>query len=122
MLDFENFNHIYNFIKRFVERNSNEVVSVLFQAESLEEKGMEEEVSKALEMLDQAIYTSLRRVDISTRYSSIQTMVILLDTNIEFAEKVVQRILQCFHKLYLGDAVTVTYSLAEIKSKNNKNR
>ena len=80
-------------------------------------KGMEEEVSKALEMLDQAIYTSLRRVDISTRYSSIQTMVILLDTNIEFAEKVVQRILQCFHKLYLGDAVTVTYSLAEIKSK-----
>lgn len=122
MLDFENFNHIYNFIKRFVERNSNEVVSVLFQAESLEEKGMEEEVSRALEMLDQAIYTSLRRVDISTRYSSIQTMVILLDTNIEFAEKVVRRILDCFHKLYLGDAVTVTYSLAEIKSKNNKNR
>lgn len=119
MLDFENFSHIYNFIKRFVERNNNEVVSVLFQAKhlNLETNEAAEEVTRALEMLDKAIYTSLRRVDISTRYSSIQTMVILLDTNVECAKKVVERILECFHKLYLGDAVSVSYSLAEIKSK-----
>lgn len=122
LLDFENFHHIYNFIKRFVERNSNRVVSVLFNvipAEGENELDVNE-ASVALDMLDKAIYTSLRRVDISTRYSSVQTMVVLLDTDTENGRMVVERILDCFKHLYLGNKIDVNYSLAEIKnSKKN---
>lgn len=119
LLDFDNFHHIYNFIKRFVERNSNEVVSVLFNVVPADGESVldEQETATALELLDKAIYTSLRRVDISTRYSSVQTIVILLDTNPENGEMVIGRILDCFNKLYLGNKIRIEYSLAEIKGK-----
>ena len=77
--------------------------------------------AQALDFLDQAIYSSLRRVDISTRYSSVQTIVMLLETNIENGEIVVNRILSNFTKLYQGDKVKLEYSLAQVKSNKNRN-
>ncbi len=123
MLDFESFHHIYNFLKRFVERESTQIVSVLFNAvpSNISNLPNEEETAQALDFLDQAIYSSLRRVDISTRYSSVQTIVMLLETNIENGEIVVNRILSNFTKLYQGDKVKLEYSLAQVKSNKNRN-
>ena len=39
------------------------------------------EMELILETLEKAIYTSLRRSDVSTRYSSKQIVVILMDTD-----------------------------------------
>lgn len=121
MLDFDNFNNVYNFLRRFVERDNKKLVSVLFNIMPAKEGEQinQEEADIALELLDKAIYTSLRRVDITTRYSSVQTMVVLIDANVESGKMVVGRILECFHKLYLGDGVKIEYSLAEIKSKKS---
>lgn len=118
MLDFDNFNNVYNFLRRFVERDNKKLISVLFNALPVNEgeKIDSEEAEVALDMLDKAIFTSLRRVDITTRYSSVQTMVVLIDTNVENGIMVVERILECFNKLYLGNKVKIEYSLAEIKS------
>jgi len=123
MLDFENFHHIYNFIKRFVERNHSEVVSVLFTLTSTNEIPVgAEAAAAALEKLDEAIYSSLRRVDISTRYSSLQTMVILLDATPESSEIVIKRILNNYSLIHHDDSLKVEYSLAEIKSHNNRRK
>jgi len=121
MLDFESFHHIYNFIKRFIERENRQVVSVLFTLLPVDEANPldSEEMSQVLDLLDQAIYNSLRRADISTRYSSIQTMVVLLNSSPENAELVIRRIIDCFEKLYLGKKVRIQYSLAEIVGKKN---
>lgn len=117
MLDFENFHHIYNFIKRFVERNSSNVASVLFTLVSTSDAPVGVEVAAAaLEKLDEAIFTSLRRVDISTRYSSVQTMVVLLDVTPENAIKVVERILNNYNRIFSDSSVKLEYSIAEIKS------
>lgn len=122
MLDFESFHHIYKFLKRFVERESTKVVSVLFNAvqANISNPPTEDEIAEALDLLDQAIFSSLRRVDISTRYSSVQTIVMLLETDVDNGEKVVERIISNFNKLYNGDKIKLEYSLAQVKSRSNK--
>lgn len=124
MLDFENFHHIYNFIKRFVERNHSDVSTVLFTLVPRDGSAViaPEDYSLALEKLDQSIFTSLRRVDISTRYSSTQMMVVLLDANPESAEQVINRIMDNFDLIYTGNLIKVTHSVAEIKSHLNRRK
>lgn len=121
MLDFDNFNNVYNFLRRFIERDNKKLISVLFNVLPANEgeKIDSEEAEIALDMLDKAIFTSLRRVDITTRYSSVQTIVVLIDTSVDNGNMVVERILDCFNKLYLGDKIKIEYSLAEIKSRRN---
>ena len=113
LLDFESFHHVYNFIRRFVERSSREVQTVLFTvSETGEPDATETEL--ALELLEKAIYTSLRRSDVSTRYSSKQVIVILMDANAQNGDIVSGRIIECFNKLYTGGKVTVDYGIARM--------
>lgn len=116
LMDFDSFHHVYNFVRRFVERNNKEVQILLFTADTPVDRVVEnEEMELALNMLEQSIYSSLRRVDISTRYSTKQVIVILLDANKENGENVAKRILASFEKLYIGKNVKFDYGIAQIE-------
>jgi hypothetical protein len=120
LMDFESFRHVYNFIRRFVERNNHEVQTILFTL--IEKAGAPEstdEMELALDMLDQAIFTSLRRMDVSTRYSSRQVIVILLDTNSDNADIVAGRIMEAFKKLYLGDLIYLEYEKVPLEGRDS---
>ncbi|MGN0695691.1 MAG: diguanylate cyclase domain-containing protein [Oscillospiraceae bacterium] len=119
LLDFESFHHVYNFIRRFVERSSRDVQTVLFTIS--ENDGVELDVTETelvLELLEKAIYISLRRSDVSTRYSSKQVIVILMDANEENGDMVARRIIECFNKLYTGGRVTIEYGIARLDSED----
>ena len=122
LLDFDSFHHVYNFIRRFVERSGKEVQTLLF---TVTEMGSQEldvtETELVLEMLEKAIYTSLRRSDVSTRYSSKQVIVILMDANKENGDLVAKRILDCFNKLYTGNKVNIDYGIAYMDNRNKIN-
>ena len=106
---------MYNFIRRFVERSGRDVQTLLFTAVSPSDSIIDtEEAEIALEMMEQAIYTSLRRVDVSTRYSGKQIIVILMDANRENGCLVAERIIKCFHKLYMGRNVDFEYGIAQM--------
>ncbi len=116
-LDLESFHHVYNFIRRFVERSGNDVQTVLFTAYSVNGGIIEQnEIDIALEILEQAIYTSLRRADVSTKYSSKQIIVILMDANNENGDMVAKRIIGCFHKIYTGNRIGIQYDIAKMES------
>lgn len=120
MLDFESFRHVYNFIKRFVERSSRDVQTILFtfsSAANTEEDTTSMEV--AVEVLDQAIFTSLRRVDVSTRYSSRQVIVILMDADADNGDMVAKRIMNCFCKLYLAGRYSLDYDIVQMDKLDN---
>lgn len=113
LLDFDSFHHVYNFICRFVKRDGKDVQTLLFTvAENDTEELDVTEMELVMELLEKAIYTSLRRSDVSTRYSSKQIIVILMDTNIENGDMVAGRILDCFHELYSGRSVQIDYGIA----------
>lgn len=118
-LELDSFQHIYHFISRIVERSGREVQMVLFTLTTAGNAVVDsEEAELALEMMEQAIYTSLRRVDISTRYSSKQIIVILLDASTENGSIVAERIIDCFHKLYTKKKVSFEYGIAQMDRKN----
>ena len=116
LMDYENFHHVYNFIRRTVERSNREVQTVLFTINPSNPNGKLEtsESEVAVELLEQAIFTSLRRVDVSTRYSSRQVIVILLDANNENGDMVADRVVKCFYKLYTGNKVAIEYDIVEM--------
>ncbi len=117
-LDLDSFHHVYNFIRRFIERSDQDVQTVLFTAYSESSSVTEQnEIDLALEMLEQAIYTSLRRADISTRYSSKQIIVILMNANAENGNMVAKRIIDCFEKIYRGPHIKIEYDIAEMESR-----
>lgn len=116
-LDFESFHHVYNFIRRFVERSNRDVQAVLFTISETDDQSDEAETEFALELLEKAIYTSLRRSDVSTRYSGKQLIVILMDTNTENAGMVSERIIRNFYGMYTAGKVKVDYGVARIVEK-----
>ncbi len=117
-LDLDSFHHVYNFIRRFIERSGRDVQTVLFTAYSESSAVMEQnEIDTALEMLEQAIYTSLRRADVSTRYSSKQIIVLLMDANAENGDMVAKRIIDCFGKIYRNPHIKIEYDIAEMESR-----
>ena len=114
-LDCESFHHVYNFIHRFVERSRREVQTLLFTIVDNDEQKMDiAEMELALETLEKAICQSLRRSDVSTRYSSKQIIVILMDVNEVNGDMVAARILKCFRKLYTGRTVQIDYGIASM--------
>ena len=119
LMDYDNFHHVYNFIRRFVERNKHDVSTLLFTAVSA--NGGEPEISEveaALEILEKAIYNSLRRVDVSTRYSSKQLVVLLMNANAENSEMVAQRIIEVFNKMYVNGKIRLDYGIAQMNKES----
>ena len=101
MLDFDNFHYVYNFIRRVVERHNEDVNTILFTLQN--ENAEPNEIEQAVELLDRAIFNSLRRVDVSTRYSSRQVIVMLYDSKENGGQICAERILSCYRKLYTGN-------------------
>ena len=120
-LDFESFNHVYNFISRFVERSNRDVQTLLFTLSENGNTPLEAmETEYALELLEKAIYTSLRRSDVSTRYSSKQLIVILMDASSESGDMVAERIIENFKKLYTSGTVSIDYGIARLDNRANR--
>ena len=114
-IDFESFHHVYHFINRFIERSKRDVQILLFTVVESSVQDLDvTEVEKVLEMLENAIYQSLRRSDVSTRYSSRQQIVILMDANEENGDMVAERILNCFYELYADEKVKIEYGIARM--------
>lgn len=111
-LDIGSFRHVYNFICRFVKRNEKDVQTVLFTVNEENQEIDVTEMELILETLEKAIYTSLRRSDVSTRYSSKQIVVILMDTDEVNGSMVADRILDCFYKMYSHQEVQIDYDIA----------
>lgn len=113
ILNFESFNNVYNFIRRFVERTKSMVQTLLFTISS--ESDDYAETEDALETLEFAVFSSLRRVDVSTRYSSRQLIVILMEADEAGCERVAQRIISCFSGICKNPSIHVKYDIARME-------
>lgn len=60
---------------------------------------------------------SLRRTDVSTRYSGKQLIVILMDANSEGGDMVARRIIECFGRIYTGGRIKISYDIAKVEGK-----
>ena len=113
MLDFDNFHYVYNFIRRIVERHGEDANTILFTLQN--EDADPAEIEQAVELLDRAIFISLRKADVSARYSSRQVIVMLYDSKDNGGEICAKRILSCFQKLYTG-SLSFGYDIVKMEN------
>lgn len=110
-VEYDRFSYIYQFIARNVERNHQQVQIILL---TLENAGREEHLEDALLLLETAVIRSLRRGDVTTRFSSGQQIVILMDTNPENGRMVAERILSKYGDLAGNDSVRLNYDITSV--------
>ncbi len=116
LLNFDNFNHVYNFIRRTVARGHKDVEIVLYTLQEAEDiQPLLSDFDEAVTILEEAIHSSLRRVDVSTRYSSKQIIVILMETNLENGRQVAERILAQYREMYVNPRIQIDYDIVQMK-------
>lgn len=114
-VEYSNFVEIYRFIERNLIRNHMEVQCVLFTLDNyLEEEAEEVVIQRQLEHLQHAIVSSLRKGDVTAKYSSTQVLALLMDTNKENADKVVKRILTQYCAEAGREAMHVLYDIQQL--------
>ena len=69
-----------------------------------------------MKTLELAAASSLRMVDVGTRYSSMQYIVILVDTDLENGKKVADRVAKQFYRMYGGRGVVVSYDIQTMQA------
>lgn len=113
-VEYEHFSHIYDFITHFSKRNKQKTQLLLFTLFSADGTDIAlERMETAMQCMEQAICKSLRGVDVGTRYSSSQFLVVLLGTEKESIQVVTDRIINNYFKLFGGKDITLRYDIAK---------
>lgn len=112
---YEEFKNIYNYILRFVNRNNTDVQVLLFTISST--KGDYPDIAiinTAMNSLNQAVIESLRKIDVGTRYSSNQYIVILTGSDYENGKNVGNRVIDYFYRICREMDVLIKYDIESI--------
>ncbi len=119
-VEYEGFKHIYHFVSRGIGRSGQTVQMALFTLNYIKSMGVTPEIlHKAMKELERAIIVSLRQGDVTTQYSSFQYVVLLMSTNEENAEKVVQRILDTWYEMNEYEGIQLDYAIKQVEARNN---
>lgn len=99
-VEYDGFKKIYRFIARCIGRTNQKVQTVLFTLRNTERTPLDvQELFYAMDNLKNAVNESIRRSDVATNYSSSQYVVILMDSSIEDANMVANRICEKYKDL-----------------------
>lgn len=112
-VEYGDFTKIYDYIFRDIRRNGTEVQILLFTLKKKEEMD-DGDVERAMRLFEEAVHGSLRMVDIGTRYSKLQYIVILLETDEKNGSKVAERVQKNFAKIYDRDDIDLRYDIETV--------
>ncbi|MCI7791093.1 MAG: GGDEF domain-containing protein [Lachnospiraceae bacterium] len=115
VVEYNNFEKIYRFMERNIAREKREVQCVLFTVEEPVDRVMGKyEMQRQMEILEQAVTSSLRKGDVTTNYSSCQMLTLLMDVNKKNASMVINRILEKYKKEIGEDALTINCEVEQL--------
>lgn len=75
-----------------------------------------EEREQVMTCMEKMIRESLRSVDVSTRFSSEQFLVILTNAKNEYVDNITNRILNNFHKVYDEKYISVHFDVENLSN------
>ena len=117
-VEYGHFEKIYQLIARSLSRNNKMAQIILFSINENIRGTMDiGELNEAMNVLERCIVSSLRKGDVTTRYSSSQQVVIMIDSNIENGKRIAQRIIENYSRVYDNYNVELIYNIEEISSK-----
>ena len=114
---YQEFKKIYNFISRYVERNPDMAQIVLLTLQPTSTAIDSSTIDAAMDVLKHTVKSALRSVDVGTKYSSSQYVLILVNTNAENGRIVAERLLEQFHNEYTKKDILLSYDIQTIEPK-----
>ncbi len=109
------FEKMYEYMTNLAERNRQQLHIILFTMTSTDNsKAATEERDDVMNILQTSIMSSIRNIDITTRYSSSQQAVVLLNLDSEQVANVTNRIMTEFFRSYDKRDFDLHYDTAEI--------
>ena len=117
-VDYGNFEKIYRLIARSLSRNKKDAQIILFSITENIHGTMEiSDLNDAMDVLERCIIGSLRKGDVTSRYSSSQQVVIMIDSNRENGHMIAERIIANYFRMYDNYNLDLVYNIEEILAK-----
>lgn len=114
-VEYQRFLEAHDFVGKFAQRNHQNVQLVLLTIDFDRSMPMEfDERDTVMHELELSVTKAMRGVDISTRFSSAQLLLILVDAIPSNVPQAVQRMLHQFYMIYRPADVKVTFETADI--------
>ena len=114
-VEYREFAKVYDFVRYIADRFSHnlELIMITVQPEVSGSLYIDEKEAAML-CMEKTIQASLRTVDVCTRFSSEQFLVVLMDAEKADIDIIVNRIFDNFSKIYQGKPLTLDYDIAEL--------
>ena len=114
-IEYREFAKIYDFVRCIVDRfqHNMELIMITLQPAVAGSLYIDEK-EQAMTCMEKTIQASLRAVDVCTRFSSEQFLVILMDAEKEDIDIITNRIFDNFNKVYKGKPLSLDYDVAEL--------
>lgn len=117
-VDFNEFKKMYDLVLNVVNRFDYNMQLIMLTLEPIDYDNFDiEEQEYAMYCMNEAIKSALRNTDVSTRFSSEQFLVILLNVTEIDVNTILRRIYERFDKDYRRNAVNVSYDIADLSEK-----
>lgn len=121
-LDYPEFEKIYEFIRNIGKRNAQTIQLILFTIKPVNERSFAiEDRANVMQYVENAIISTVRTVDVTTRYSSTQQLVIFMNLEDDSIHLVIDRILKEFYRMYDRKDIILTYDVADLDFDGNEN-
>lgn len=121
-LNYNEFEKIYEFVRNIGRRNAQTIQLILFTIRPLDEKHFAvEDRANVMQYVESAIIDTVRSVDITTRYSSTQQLVMFINLENSSIQMVIDRIMKEFYRMYDKKNVALTYDVANLNFDKNDN-
>lgn len=117
-VDYGNFEKIYRLIARSLSRNKKDAQILLFSlTENIQGTMDISDLNNAMNALEHSIVGSLRKGDVTARYSSSQQVVIMIDSNKENGHMIAERIIANYSRMYDNYNVELVYNIEQVTAK-----
>ena len=117
-VEFDEFKKIYDLVLNVVHRFEHNMQLIMLTLEPADYNDFDiEEQEYAMYCMREAIKDALRNTDVSTRFSSEQFLIILLDATEIDVNTILKRIHEKFDMEYRRNAVNVSYDIADLTDK-----
>ena len=120
-LEYREFAKLYEYMKHLGDRYRYQCYLVMVTLETTPDSVMHiENIEQALERMEQAIRKKIRSVDVCTRYSSMQYLIILFEADELKISDIMERIFDQYDKLTGRDSLLPKYEYIPMMEKNCK--
>lgn len=114
-VEYREFARIYDYIRYLTNRFQHKMELIMITLQPAEPGSLYiDEKERAMTCMEKTIQASLRSVDVFTRFSSEQFLVILMDAGKGDIELITSRIFDNFNKVYKGKDMVLDYDVAEL--------